>query len=211
MTAPVRTGLIGYGFGGAALHAPAISRVAGLKLAAVATRQGDRVRQDWPGTRAVGVQDLLGDPEIELVVVAAPNDLHLPLARQALQQGKHVVVDKPFAETWAQARELADLAEATGRLLSVFHNRRYDGDFRLLQKVLSEGRIGRPVMLESRFDRFRPQPKERWRELPGIGVDVPNRPLEFRREANVFRNEPAQHLLHIAHDIVDRCLSSCHH
>jgi scyllo-inositol 2-dehydrogenase (NADP+) len=172
VSGPVATGLIGYGLAGRAIHAPAIAGTPGLGLRAVATRQGEALQADWPGVPAVDPLALIEDSAIELVVVATPNEQHFPLARQALERGKHVIVDKPFAETWAQASELTQLAESSGRLLSVFHNRRWDGDFRLLQQVLAEGRVGRPVLLESRFDRFRRTPKDRWRERPGIGAGV---------------------------------------
>ena len=168
-------GLVGYGFAGQTFHAPVLSAVPGLQLGAIMSSQADKARADWPA--AVVLPDLaalLALRAVDLVVVAAPNDAHFPVAKSALEAGKHVVVDKPFTLDAAQARELAALAARQGRVLSVYQNRRYDADFRTLQDVLASGRIGRPVYFESHFDRFRPQVRERWRELavPGAGLWV---------------------------------------
>jgi predicted dehydrogenase len=130
---------------------------------------------DWPG---VAVEPdsaaLLARADIDLVVIAAPNAQHHPLARAALEAGRHVVVDKPFTLDAAQARELAALAAQQGRVLSVYQNRRFDADFLTLRALLASGQLGRPVYLESHFDRFRPQVRERWREqaVPGAGLWV---------------------------------------
>lgn len=173
MTDPIGVGLIGYGLSGRTFHAPLIGAVDGLHLVAVATSDPAKVRADLPsvGTHA-SAEALITDPRVELVVIAAPNALHALLARQALEHGNAVVADKPFTETWAQAQALSALASERGLLLSVFHNRRYDADFLTLRRLLAEGAIGRPVGLESRFDRFRPQVQARWRERPGIGAGV---------------------------------------
>ena len=105
--------------------------------------------------------------ELDLVVVAAPNRAHVPLARAAIGAGLAVVVDKPLAPTAAEGRALADEARAAGVVLSVFHNRRWDGDFLTLRRLLDEGALGAPARLESRFERWRPEvDAERWRELP---------------------------------------------
>ncbi|MBB1599309.1 oxidoreductase [Variovorax sp. UMC13] len=174
-SSPLRVGLIGYGFAGQTFHAPVLSAVPGLELAAVASSQPDKVRADWPG---VAVEPdsaaLLARPDIDLVVIAAPNAQHHPLAQAALEAGRHVVVDKPFTLDAAQARELAALAAQQGRLLSVYQNRRFDADFLTLRALLASGQLGRPVYFESHFDRFRPQVRERWREqaVPGAGLWV---------------------------------------
>jgi predicted dehydrogenase len=106
---------------------------------------------------------LFNDPNIDLIVIPTPNDTHFPLAKAALEAGKHVVVDKPFTVTLSQARELDALAKSLGRLLSVFHNRRWDSDFLTVKSLLSEGALGE-ILFESHFDRFRPQVRNRWRE-----------------------------------------------
>lgn len=170
---PAGVALVGYGYAGKTFHAPLIAAAAGLRLHTVVSSQAEAVAADWPEAKVVADLDAaLADPEVELVVIAAPNDRHAPLARQALEAGRAVVVDKPFTLTAAEARGLAALAEARGLLLSVFHNRRWDADFLTLQVLIAEGRLGRIVRFESHFDRFRPQVRDRWREAdtPGAGV-----------------------------------------
>ncbi|MED5536294.1 MAG: oxidoreductase [Pseudomonadota bacterium] len=170
---PIGVALVGYGYAGKTFHAPLIAAAEGLRLHAVVSSQGQAVKADWPEAKiASDLKTALADPEVELVVVAAPNALHAPMARQALEAGRAVVVDKPFTLTVAEARDLADLAQSRGRLLSVFHNRRWDADFLTLQGLIAEERLGRIVRFESHFDRFRPQVRDRWREAdtPGAGI-----------------------------------------
>jgi predicted dehydrogenase len=174
-SAPLRAGLVGYGFAGQTFHAPVLSAVPGLELGAVASSQPYKVHADWPGVDVVpDVAMLLARPDIDLIVVATPNAQHHPVAKAALEAGKHVVVDKPFTLDAAQARELADLARRKNRVLSVYQNRRFDADFLTLRDLLATGELGRPVYFESHFDRFRPQVRERWREqpVPGAGLWV---------------------------------------
>lgn len=170
---PIGVALVGYGYAGKTFHAPLIAAAAGLRLHTVVSSQAEAVVADWPDAKVVVDLDAaLADPEVELVVIAAPNARHAPLARQTLEADRAVVVDKPFTLTVAEARDLAALAEARGLLLSVFHNRRWDADFLTLQALIAEGRLGRIVRFESHFDRFRPQVRDRWREAdtPGAGV-----------------------------------------
>jgi predicted dehydrogenase len=139
----------------------------------VVTRQAAALAAVWPEARPVGdLETALADPAIGLVVIATPNALHAPQALAALDSGKAVVIDKPFALDLAEARTVADRAEALGLLLSVFHNRRWDADFLALQAELDAGRPGAVHTLESRFDRFRPEVRDRWRERdePGGGI-----------------------------------------
>lgn len=165
---PIRWGLVGYGFAGKTFHAAVASGVPGLEFAAVASSDAAKVRADWPGLPVEpSPEALFARPDIGLVVIATPNDTHHPLAKAALLAGKHVVVDKPFTLTVAEARELAALAVERGRLLSVYQNRRRDGDFLTLQRLLAEGRLGRLVYFESHFDRYRPKVLPRWRDRAG--------------------------------------------
>ncbi|HEY4352577.1 MAG TPA: oxidoreductase, partial [Paraburkholderia sp.] len=122
------------------------------------------VRRDCPGVDVRAVDAVMEATDIDLVVIATPNDSHHGLARQALLAGKAVVIDKPFAVTSAQADEIADLAQARGLFLSVFHNRRWDGDFLTVRDLLASGQLGRVTHFESHFDRFRPYVRQRWRE-----------------------------------------------
>lgn len=168
-----RVGLIGFGFAGRWLHAPLIAATDGLRLAAVASSDPAKVHAALG--RDVAVSDaaaLIARDDLDLVVIATPNELHHPQAMAALAAGRNVVVDKPFALDMAQAGELEAAARGSGRLLSVFQNRRWDSDFLTLTQVLRERRLGRVVELVSQFDRFRPQVRARWREGPGAGAGL---------------------------------------
>ena len=118
------------------------------------------------------LQELLDADVADLIVITTPNEFHFPMAKQCLEAGKHVVVDKPVTIYSHEAEELYALAVQKGLVLSVFHNRRYDGDFMTLQKLVREGDLGDLVYLESHFDRFRPDITENWREkeVPGNGI-----------------------------------------
>ncbi|MFJ9863227.1 Gfo/Idh/MocA family oxidoreductase [Streptomyces sp. NPDC101165] len=166
---PLRVGLVGYGLAGSVFHAPLIGATEGLALDTVVTSYPERQQQaqaEFPGVRVVNTPDELFDraDELDLIVVASPNRTHVPLATTALEAGLPVVVDKPVAGTAAEARELAALAEERGLLLSVFQNRRWDSDFLTLRGLLEKGELGDAWRFESRFERWRPQPKGGWRE-----------------------------------------------
>jgi predicted dehydrogenase len=173
MSTALNVGLIGYGYAGATFHAPLIAAVPGLKLTAIASSRPQDVQADWPDVRVHPTpQALMEQPDIDMVVIATPNDTHAPWAAQALSAGKHVVVDKPFTLTVSQAQQLIGLAQQHQRLLSVFHNRRWDGDFLSVQALLQTGELGRITHVESHFDRYRPEVRDRWREsgTPGSGL-----------------------------------------
>ena len=157
----VRTGLIGHGLGGRAFHEPLIRAAGRLSLDAIATT---RSTPDPAG--------LIADPGIDLVVISTPNHSHYPLAKAALEAGKHVVIDKPFTVTLDEADELIALARARERVLSVFHNRRWDGDFLTVRKILESGRLGEVMRYEAHWDRFRPAIKPGWKEEAGPGTGV---------------------------------------
>jgi len=167
----VQVGLIGFGLGGRVFHAPIIRATSGLQLAAIVERSGDSARAIYPDVRIVrSVSELLSMDSIELVVVTTPNPTHLDLARQCLLAGRHVVVDKPFTTTSAEADELVRLAKQRGRLITVYQNRRWDGDFQTLRQVVKDGALGQLVLFESHLERYRPKLKqEAWRELPKPG------------------------------------------
>jgi len=167
-----RVALVGYGLAGATFHAPLLRATQGIELAVVVTSDPDRRRRvgvAYPG--AVVVEDVstllvrasgLG---IDLVVVATPNKTHVPIAMEALGAGLSVVVDKPLAATADDGRRVAAEAERRGLLLSVFHNRRWDGDFLTVKRLLDDGALGEVRRFESRYERWRPQRRvEAWRE-----------------------------------------------
>jgi scyllo-inositol 2-dehydrogenase (NADP+) len=165
--APVVTGLIGYGTAGRVFHAPLIRAEPRLALAAVVSSRSEQIARELPGVSALAeAAALFADPAISLVVIATPNASHMSLATQALEAGKHVVVDKPLAVSAAEADALIALAARRGRLLSVFHNRRWDSGFLTLHTLLAEDRLGEVMRYEARFDRFRPHIKPGWREAP---------------------------------------------
>ncbi|GAA3536477.1 Gfo/Idh/MocA family oxidoreductase [Nonomuraea rosea] len=164
----IRVGLIGYGTAGAYFHAPLIHATPGLTLAAVVTRNADRQAEVAAKYGATGVPDMedLWD-RCDLVVVASPNKTHVTAAASALTHGLPVVVDKPLARTAEEGRGLIRLAKERGLMLTVFHNRRWDGDFRTVRRLAGEGLLGEVLRLESRFERWRPVPKGGWRETGG--------------------------------------------
>lgn len=161
----LRVGIAGYGLAGRVFHAPLVAVTEGLEVAAVLTRSPERaaqVRAAYPAARVVADPDeLLG--ACDVLVVATPNRSHVELALAGMARGLAVVVDKPAAPTAAEARRLL---EAGGRV-TVFQNRRWDGDFLTAERLLRQGALGAPVRLESRFERFSPEvDPERWRERP---------------------------------------------
>ncbi|MGL4932558.1 MAG: oxidoreductase [Aeromonas sp.] len=161
--------LVGYGFAGQTFHAPFLSTTPGLSLSWVVSRNVAKVQADLPNCRVGSLEQVLSDDTIDLVVIATPNDTHAPLARQALLAGKHVVIDKPFALDLAEAQGLVKLAQEQQRLLSIFHNRRWDSDFLTVRSLLAEGTLGQIAQFESHFDRYRPEVRQRWREAGGPG------------------------------------------
>jgi scyllo-inositol 2-dehydrogenase (NADP+) len=168
----LRVGIAGYGLAGAVFHAPLVEAVHGLELAAVMTRspeRGEQARAAHPGVRIVkSVDELVAD--VEVLVVATPNASHVEVALAGVERGLHVVVDKPMAVTAADARQLAEAGK--GRV-TVFHNRRWDGDYLTVRRLVEEGALGPVMRFESRFERFRPAIKSGWRESDvGLGGGV---------------------------------------
>ena len=189
MSDNIRVGLIGYGYAGKTFHAPLIAGTPGMVLAAVSSSDATKVHADWPSVPVVSEpKHLFNDPNIDLIVIPTPNDTHFPLAKAALEAGKHVIVDKPFTVTLSQARELEALAKSLGRVLSVFHNRRWDSDFLTVKTLLGESTLGEIVFFESHFDRFRPQVRNRWREQagPGSGIWYDLAPHLLDQAVNLF-------------------------
>lgn len=171
MTPAARVALIGYGVAGEHFHAPLVAATPGLELAAVVTadpQRQQRVLARYPGAAApivaAGVDEVWAMPGLDLAVVATPNATHVALAEEALARGLAVVVDKPLAVSAAAAARLVDAAERSGGRLTVFQNRRWDDDLLTAQELITDGSLGEVWRLESRFERWRPQPKPGWRE-----------------------------------------------
>ena len=165
----MKVALIGYGLGGSAFHAPLIAAVPDLELAAIVTRDPERrasAARAHPGATLLESADDVWAraDELDLVVVTSPNRFHVPHALAAIEAGLAVVVDKPFAATAAAAREVVDAAAARGVPLTVFQNRRWDGDLLTVRRLLAEGALGNVLRFESRFERWRPEVGGGWRE-----------------------------------------------
>jgi scyllo-inositol 2-dehydrogenase (NADP+) len=175
----IRAGLVGFGMAGRVFHAPLLSSVEGLELAAVVERSSNKAAERYPGITVYrSLEAMLADDSLGLFVVATPNGTHFAIAKEILQAGKNVVVDKPMTLTSAEAAELIALAKAKKVLLAPFFNRRWDSDFLTVQNLIHEGSPGRIVALESRMDRWRPAPlterfwKERADEGGGTLLDL---------------------------------------
>jgi predicted dehydrogenase len=170
----INVGLIGFGLAGRSFHAPVISAVPGLRLAAILQRSGSEAAAAYPDARIVHrLDELLAISDIRLIVIATPNETHAPFAWQCLATGRDVVVDKPFATSYEEAASLVQFARKSGRLLTVYQNRRYDGDFQAIRQLVAAGTLARIVRFETNYDRFRPNLKPNaWRErqVPGAGI-----------------------------------------
>lgn len=169
----LRVGLIGYGFVGKGFHAPLIGATEGMRLTAVASSDEAKVRADLPDVEVFADPEAMIDSgSIDLVVIASPNTTHFRLADLAIAARLHVVVDKPFTPTFAEARTLIARAEQQSVMIAVFQNRRWDSDYLAVREVIESGILGRIVHFESHIDRFRPAVRDRWREqgLPASGL-----------------------------------------
>jgi predicted dehydrogenase len=170
---PIQAALVGYGFVGKTFHAPIISSVEGLQLTHVVSSHPEKVLRDWPDVTVVSnIDEICGNSTIGLVVIATPNTSHFELTLKSLAAGKHVVVDKPFTLTVADAEKLLAQASSARRVLSVFQDRRWDGDFITLRRLLDGGLLGEVTHFESHYDRYRPEVRKRWREMPGPGSGI---------------------------------------
>lgn len=167
----IRAGIIGFGLSGRYFHAPFLKAHEGFEVVAVSSSSAEKVKAYLRQTKVyASPAELIADPNIDLVINCGPNRAHFPLSRDALLAGKHVVVEKPFVNSAAEANELIQLARAQKRILSVFQNRRWDSDFLTLKKLVAEGRLGEVMHFASHFDVFKPKANPgRWREKEGAG------------------------------------------
>jgi predicted dehydrogenase len=202
MASGVRVALLGYGLAGRFFHAPFVAATPGLELAAVVTSNEERRAQaldDHPGVAVFDSPDEIGAraEELDLVVVATPNMTHVPLALGALDAGLPVVVDKPLAPTSGEARELVEATRERGLMLTVFQNRRWDGNFLTVRRLVAEGALGTVHRLESRTDRWRPELPGTWREqadeagglLLDLGSHLVDQALQLFGPADVVHAE----------------------
>ena len=170
----IKTGIASFGMSGSVFHAPLINSNTGFELSAIVERHADKSREKYSFSKLFrSFDDLLNDKEIELVVVNTPDYLHFEYAKFALEAGKHVVVEKPFTQKYDDARTLLDLAKKKNLILSVFQNRRWDGDFLTVQKIIKDKMLGRLVSFESHFDRYRNFIQEgTWKEESESGTGI---------------------------------------
>ncbi|MEJ2635498.1 MAG: oxidoreductase [Calditrichia bacterium] len=174
MEKAVNVGLVGFGLSGRVFHAPFINANAGLNLCKVVERHSAKSREIYPQVEVVkDISELLEDEKIDLVVVTTPNRLHYEMAEQALKTGKHVVLEKPFTLTSREGKDLIELARREKRILTVYQNRRWDGDYLTVRKIIKNKWVGDPVEYEAHFDRFKDHVKpDAWKESaePGAGI-----------------------------------------
>ncbi len=169
----IRVGLIGFGFASKTFHVPLLRATEGYAITAVSSTKPADVQALLGDVQVVSdARELATSQEVDLVVIATPNETHAPLAEAAMRAGRNVVVDKPFTVTIEQARHLGAVARDENVVLSVFQNRRWDSDFLTIQDAIRREVVGRIVLFESRFDRFRPEVRDRWREKPGSGAGL---------------------------------------
>jgi len=173
----INVGLVGYGMAGKVFHAPIITNTIGLNLYKVYTTNEVAIKslkESYPNVLvSPNIDELLKDPNIELIVIAVPNSFHYELAKKALENNKHVVVEKPFTVTTEEADKLIDLSKQNDRILTVHQNRRWDSDFKTVEKIVKSNLLGNIVEYEAHYDRFRDYFEENtWKEkkLPGTGI-----------------------------------------
>ncbi|WP_046178274.1 oxidoreductase [Domibacillus tundrae] len=169
----IGTAIIGYGFSGSTFHAPFLDEMEEFTVVCVLSSNEEKVKKDLPNTDVAGeIEDIMARTDVELVVVTTPSSLHFDLAKKALEAGKHVIVEKPMVPTLKEAEELAACAKEHNVVLSVFQNRRYDGNFLTVKKLMDEGRLGDIYVYEAHYDRFEPIISNGWREenKPASGI-----------------------------------------
>lgn len=209
----IKTALVGYGSVSENVHAPLISVCEDLELVAVVERNQEKSKIKYPHVRVFkSLEDLLAADAADLIVIVTPNEYHFSQAKLALHAGKHVVVDKPVTIHSQEAEELKELAESKNLLLSVFQNRRLDGDIQTIKKILHEDILGRIVHFESHFDRFRPNLVDNWREkeVPGNGITydlgthlIDQAVMLFGRPASIYAEILKQRTGAVADDFFD--------
>ena len=169
----IRVGIIGFGYSAKTFHIPLIEAIDSFIFTSISSSQQAAVEAKHPNVSVYeSPEELVASGEVDLVIITAPNDVHYSLAKLCLENDIHVVLEKPMTTTSLEAQSLVALAKERSLVLSVFHNRRWDGDFLTVKKLLKENRLGDVRYFESHFDRFRPNVQERWREQPGPGSGI---------------------------------------
>jgi len=174
MQNPIRVGVVGYGVAAKVMHLPFITTMKEYKLISILERRRSDSLEKYPNAKIVrDMDELVSDPDLDLVVITTPNDTHFSYTQKALSAGKHVVLEKPFTNTSEEARLLIDLSKQYQRVLSVFQNRRYVADFLTIKKLLNEKLLGEVVEFEAHYDRYRPELRPNaWREENKLGSGI---------------------------------------
>lgn len=171
--AKIKTAVVGFGLSATVFHIPFVLTSEQFELVAISSRQKDAIAEKYP---QVGIyanaETMIKESEADLIIITAPNDVHYALAELALLNDKHVILEKPFVVNTEEGRELIRLAKARDKIITPYHNRRWDGDFLTVKKLIDDGRLGDVKVFESHFDRFRPNVRQRWREIPGEGSGI---------------------------------------
>ena len=165
--------IIGFSLSGRVFHAPFLHTHPGFNLTKIVERSSQTSKERYPYIQVVkDYQDLLQDDDLDVIVVGTPNTWHYPMVKESLLAGKHVVVEKPFTPTSKEADELIEIAKKAHRKIFVYHNRRWDGDFLTIQRLINEQTLGEIFEYEAHFDRFAPEVKSNWRDedKPGSGI-----------------------------------------
>ncbi|MBX2922678.1 MAG: Gfo/Idh/MocA family oxidoreductase [Chitinophagaceae bacterium] len=171
----IKVGVVGFGISAKVFHLPFITALPEqYELVSILQRKGDEAKMQFPQAKIVRtIDEMIADPGIDLVVITTPNDTHFPYTKMALEAGKHVVLEKPFANTSEEGRQLVKIAKASGKILSVYQNRRYVSDFRTIKEILDKKLLGEVHEFEAHYDRYRMEERPHaWREalLPGSGI-----------------------------------------
>ncbi|HMU45613.1 MAG TPA: Gfo/Idh/MocA family oxidoreductase [Chitinophagaceae bacterium] len=174
MASVIRTGICSYGMSGKLFHAPFIEAHPGFELSAIVERHNEDSKERYPNARLYrSVEELCADKELELIVVNTPTHLHYAQAKLVLESGKHLIIEKPFAVTVKEAEELTALAKKNDLFISVYQNRRYDGDYRAVKNVVGQRLLGELREVEIRYDRYRPSfggKPHKEGDMPGAGI-----------------------------------------
>lgn len=169
----IKVGIIGCGYVAKIFHIPLINCIDSMQLVAISSSKYDSVQARYANVAVFNTaQALISSGLIDLAVITTPNRYHFSLAKLCLQHNINVIIEKPMTNTAEEARQLIRLAKERALLLSVFHNRRWDGDYLTVKKILQNKLLGEIKFFESHFDRFRPIVKNRWREIPGLGSGI---------------------------------------
>lgn len=169
----IRVGVIGHGYSATTFHLPHIIANETLSLVAMSSSKALDLQAQYPTvTLFKNPEELIKSGLVDLVIITAPNSVHYSLAKLSLENNLHVVIEKPMVTVVDEGEKLRGIADSRGLVLSTFHNRRWDGDFLTIQKMLSEKKLGDVKYFESHFDRFRPDVRQRWREEPGPATGI---------------------------------------